>query len=58
MKDKYIIMPTIQFIDKNIYFNKYGNDLCQENWEYNSFNNDYIKNEELENMLNDFISFK
>lgn len=53
--DKYIIMPTIQFINKKLYFDAYGNKLCEENWEYNSFNNDYIKNEELEIILSNFV---
>lgn len=53
--NKYILMPTIQFIDKQKYFDVYGNDICKENWEYNSFENNYIDNEELQNLLQSFI---
>lgn len=54
-KDRFIITPSIPFFNKEKYFEIYGNKLCPENWEYNSNNNEYITNDLLKKMLNDYI---
>jgi UDP-N-acetylglucosamine 4,6-dehydratase len=55
-KDRFIITPTIPFFSKEKYFEIYGDKLCSENWEYNSNNNEYVSNELLHEMMEEYIS--
>jgi UDP-N-acetylglucosamine 4,6-dehydratase len=55
-KNRFIITPTIPFIKREKYFEIYGDKLCPENYEYNSNNNEYISNELLNTMLEEYIS--
>jgi len=47
----YILLPSVCFSNYEIYYDIYGNNLCSENWCYNSKNNDYISDDELEKLI-------
>lgn len=49
--DRFIIMPTVLFFAKELYFAIYGDKLCPENWIYDSENNELVTDGALKEMI-------
>lgn len=51
--DRYILMPSVPYYPREKYFEIYGSKLCPENWCYDSYDNEYIKDEVLREMISE-----